>query len=272
MKKTKRSSVKKVGSVENEKSDKSPKVYQKNKIKVDLHIAERDDFTEKQKELIEIILNKKNSVIFIKGPSGTSKTFVSIYAALHLLNKKYISDLVYVRSIAESASKSLGSLPGNFEEKMDPFLMPLEEKLDELLPKPEVDLLKKEDRIQGFPVNYLRGASINAKCVIVDEAQNLTFQELTTVITRIGKYATFIILGDPMQSDINGKSGFMKMFDLFDEPSSSDEGIKCFTFGREDVVRSGILKHILDRIEGTYNPISAIEKKDIEAIKKEPMF
>lgn len=234
--------------------DTSPKVYQKNKINFNLSIAERGDFTERQKELIDLILNKKNSVIIIKGPSGTSKTFTAIYAALQLMNKRVLSDLVYVRSIAESASRSLGSLPGDFKEKMDPFLMPLEEKIDELLPKDQAERLKKEDRIQGIPVNYLRGASINAKCVIIDEAQNLTMQELTTVITRIGKFSKFIFLGDPMQSDINGKSGFNKLFNLFDQPSSQDEGIQCFQFTREDVVRSGILKHILERLEGTYTP------------------
>ena len=254
MKKARRSKVGADDQSALNKEDSSPKVYQKSKINYKLDIGGRDDFTENQIELIKTILDKRNSVIFIQGPSGTSKTYTAIYAALHLLNKKAVSDLVYVRSIAESASKSLGSLPGDFSEKMDPFLIPMEEKLDELLPKAQVQKLKSEDRIQGIPVNYLRGASINAKCVIVDEAQNLTMKELTTVITRIGKFSKFIFLGDPRQSDINGKSGFMNMFDKFNQPSSKERGIQCFSFTNEDVVRSGILKHILERLEGTYTP------------------
>lgn len=243
------------------KKDHSPKVYQKDKIKVELTIAERDDWTEKQKQLIQLIEDKKTKVVFIQGPAGTSKTFTSIYAGLQLMNKKSISDIVYVRSIAESASKSLGSLPGEANEKMLPFLMPLHDKLDELLPKNEINQLVKEERIQGIPINYLRGASLNAKFVIIDEAQNLDFKELTTAITRIGKYSKFIILGDPLQSDIH-KSGFMTMFDLFNSPESAEQGIHSFSFGKEDIVRSGILKYIVEKIESRNNNL----------VKSEVMF
>jgi phosphate starvation-inducible PhoH-like protein len=246
------------------KKDKSIKVYQKDKIKFELNIAERDDFTQKQKDLSELILNKNTKVVFIQGPAGTSKSFISIYSGLHLLNKKSVSDIVYIRSIIESASRSLGALPGSSEEKLNPFLMPLHDKLDELLPKSEVDLLKKEDRVQGIPINHLRGASINAKYVIIDEAQNLDFRELTTALTRIGKYSKFIILGDPFQSDLPlGRSGFIKMFDLFNNESAKEQGIHCFSFTREDIVRSGILKYIVETIEGGY---------PTTLHKEEPMF
>jgi predicted ribonuclease YlaK len=234
--------------------DSSPRVFQNRKINFELSILERSDLTEKQKELIELIEHKNTKVVFIQGPAGTSKSFTSIYAGLKLMNKKTISDIVYVRSIAESASKSLGSLPGEADDKMEPFLMPLRDKLEELLPKSELDKLVKEGRIQGIPVNFLRGASINAKFVIIDEAQNLDYRELTTALTRIGKFSKFIILGDPLQSDINGRAGFMKMFDLFNSEESKDEGIHCFSFTREDIVRSGILKYIIEKIEGTYHP------------------
>lgn len=234
--------------------DMSPRVFQNEKLNFNLEIYERSDFTEKQKTLIDLIEDKNTRVVFIQGPAGTSKSFTSIYAGLKLMNKKTISDIVYVRSIAESASKSLGSLPGEANDKMEPFLMPLRDKLEELLPKNQIDALVKEERIQGIPVNYLRGASINAKFVVVDESQNLTFKELTTVITRIGKFSKFVILGDPLQSDINGHSGFMRMFDIFNNQASMEQGIHCFSFTKEDIVRSGILKYIVEVIEGTYTP------------------
>lgn len=243
------------------KKDKSPKVYQKDKIKFDLNIAERDDWTEKQLQLIELIENKNTRVVFIQGPAGTSKTFTAIYAGLKLMNKKNISDIIYVRSIAESASKSLGALPGEASDKMAPFLMPLMDKLDELLPKQEVVALQKEERIQGIPINFLRGASLNAKFVVIDEAQNLDFKELTTAITRIGKYSKFIILGDPLQSDIQ-RSGFMKMFDLFTSEESKEQGIHSFSFTKNDIVRSGILKYIVEKIESVGH----------NSVKSEPMF
>lgn len=235
--------------------DKSPRVYQKDKIKHELNIAERDDLTEKQKQLIDLILDKKTKVVFIQGPAGVSKTFTAIYAGLKLLNSKSVSDLVYVRSVVESASRSLGALPGEVSEKLNPFLMPLHEKLDELLPKGDIDMLNKENRIQGIPINHLRGASINAKYVIVDECQNMTRSEGVTALTRIGKFSKFIIMGDPYQSDLPlGKSGFMELFDLFNTESAREQGIFCFSFTRDDIVRSGILKFIVETIEGVYAP------------------
>lgn len=266
MSKSKRIKNKKIDSMKTE-VDKSPRVFQNDKIKFELSIYERTDLTQKQQELINIIEDKNTKVVFIQGPAGTSKSFTSIYAGLKLMNKKTISDIVYVRSIAESASKSLGSLPGEANDKMEPFLMPLRDKLEELLPKDQLNVLVKEGRIQGIPVNYLRGASINAKFVIADESQNFNFRELTTVITRIGKFSKFIILGDPLQSDINGHSGFMKMFDLFNSQSSRDQGIHCFSFTKEDIVRSGILKYIVEVIEGGYTP-PVKEPMFVEHIKK----
>lgn len=235
------------------KQDRSPKVFQRDKINFNLTIGERDDFTDKQKELISLIEDKKTKVVFIQGPAGSSKTFLSIYCGLHLLNKRFVSDIVYVRSIIESASKSLGALPGEQNSKMEPFLLPLREKMEELLPKCEVDKLNKDNRVQGIPINYLRGASINAKYVIVDEGQNLTKKELTTAITRIGEHAKFIFLADPAQADIRD-SGFMDMFDLFNDETSRNNGIHCFSFTNKDVVRSGILRYICSRLDNTYEP------------------
>jgi len=229
--------------------DSSPQVHQRDKISFDLHIRERSDFTPRQIELINLILDKKISIIFLSGPAGTAKSYLSIYAGLKLLNKHSVSDIIYIRSIIESASKSLGSLPGDADLKLEPFLMPLHDKLEELLPKDEIDRLVKEKRAIGIPVNYLRGASINAKFILVDEAQNLDFKELTTVITRLGKFSKLVIAGDPSQSDLNGKSGFMKMFDLFNDETSKNNGIECFSFTKNDIVRSGILRYVIERIE-----------------------
>lgn len=249
--------AKKIGVESSEvKKDTSPRVFQNDKINYVLDINERDDLTERQKELLELIDNKHTRVVFISGPAGTSKTYLSIYAGLKLMNQKKISDIVYVRSIAESASKSLGSLPGEANEKMEPFLMPLRDKLEELLDKGQLNKLIKEERVQGIPINYLRGASVNAKIVIIDEGQNLDYKELTTALTRIGKFSKFIILGDPLQSDIGKKSGFMDMFDLFNSNESKEQGIHCFSFTKDDIVRSGILKYIVEMIENNpkYHP------------------
>lgn len=235
--------------IDNVTPDKSKYIYQRDKIKFSLNVRERNDLTVKQKEFIELVLDKNTKVIFVNGPAGTSKTFLAVYCALKLLNTGRVSDLVYIRSIVESASKSFGTLPGAESDKLAPFLMPLYDKLEELLPKHEIEQLDKDSRIAGTPINFLRGASINAKVVICDEAQNLDKKEMTTLLTRIGEFSKFLVLGDPTQSDINGKSGFMPMFDLFNDETSRNNGIHCFSFTHEDVVRSGILKYIVERIE-----------------------
>lgn len=229
--------------------DRSSVIPQRDKLSKELSIYERDDLTERQKLIIETILHKDTKIVFIDGPAGTSKTFLAVLGGLKLLNQKRVSDLLYVRTIIESASKSLGSLPGEIDEKFGPFIAPLQDKLDEMLNKHDIDLLFKEQRIQPKPINYLRGASINAKYVLVDEAQNLDFKELTTVITRIGEFSKFVFVGDTFQSDINGRSGFKKMYDYFNDTESMSQGIFVFKLEKEDIVRSGILKFILEKIE-----------------------
>lgn len=241
--------------------DKSVAVPQRDKISFELQIKERDDITPKQKELIDLILDKNTKVIFLSGPAGTSKTFISVLAGLKLLNKHAVSDILYIRSVVESASRSLGYLPGEQGDKMEPYLRPLQDKLEEMIGHHDIERLKKEKRVEACPVNYLRGASFNAKFILVDEAQNLDSKEITTVITRLGMFSKIIIAGDPSQSDINGKSGFMKFCDWFNDEESRKNGIHYFAFTKEDIVRSGILKYIIERIESK-----------TEQHSKEPMF
>lgn len=143
------------------KKDTSPKVYQNEKIKDLLRIDDRP-LTQKQLELLELLQSKTTKLVFISGPAGTSKTYTSILAGLNLLNQKKISEIIYVRSVVESSDNKLGFLPGEMDEKMSPYIQPLIDKLEELLPKHDIDKLKKEERIHGFPINFLRGLSWNA--------------------------------------------------------------------------------------------------------------
>ncbi len=226
--------------------DKSPKILQRDKIKDSLSIIERDDFTDQQKNFIDLVLDKETQVVFVKGKAGSAKTYLAIYCALHLLNSKRVSDLMYFRTVIESG-KSLGALPGELEEKFNPFMEPLEDKLDELLPKTDVQRLIKEERIIARPINYLRGASFNAKCLVVDEAQNFTYKELTTVITRLGRFSKMLILGDPAQSDIGKNSGFSRFYEIFDTGQHKQSGIHTFEFTGQ--FRNPLLELICKTIE-----------------------
>jgi len=230
------------------KQDTSPIIPQRSKLGSTLDIYHRD-LTLKQQAFMELALDKQSKLIFVSGPAGTAKTYLAVQAALEMVSSKRLSDLIYIRSVVESADAKLGFLPGEVGDKMAPYLAPLMEKLEELLPKNQVSLLKKEERISGFPVGHLRGRNWNTKAIIGDECQNMTEKELITLITRIGEFAKVFIIGDPEQSDINGKSGFIKMLSRFDDEECRENGIHVFRFDDDDIVRSALVRFISKRLK-----------------------
>jgi len=208
------------------------------------------DLTTKQKRLLKLALDPETKIIFISGPAGSSKTYISVYSALRLLSQYIDLDLIYVRTIIESAEKGLGALPGDLSDKFNPYMLPLEDKLAEILPQNTTlksELLQRK-RIDAMPINFLRGADWKNKIVIMDEAQNATKKELTTLITRLGENSKLFICGDIMQSDINGRSGFSDMMNLFSDEESKQMGIHAFKFVEKDIKRSEILKYIIRKL------------------------
>jgi phosphate starvation-inducible PhoH-like protein len=228
------------------KKDNSPIIPQRSKFRGNLSIFDRK-LTEKQQKFLELANDKNTKIMFVLGPAGSSKTYLAVLNALKMINDKKVSDLIYIRSAVESADSKLGFLPGEADEKMAPYLQPLMDKLVELLPKNEIDVLQKEERFSSIPVSFLRGLNWNAKVIIADEAQNMTYKELFTLITRTGEFSKVFILGDPEQSDINGKSGFIKMINTFRDDESRYNGIHVFEFTEEDIVRSGLVKFIIQK-------------------------
>jgi len=229
--------------------DTSPVVFQNEKLGRQIRIRQRPDLTEKQKEFLKIALDNQTKIVFVSGPSGTSKSFLSVLAVLELMNMKKVSDLIYIRSIVESSDNKMGYLPGDANEKLSPYLEPLLEKLEEMLDSSDINLLQKEKRIEAKPTGYLRGLSWNAKGIIMDEAQNSTRKELTTLLTRLGHFSKMFVCGDPLQSDINGKSGFAEMCNVFNDQESKDKGIHVFYLTEEDIVRSDIVKFIVKKLQ-----------------------
>ena len=219
-------------------SDHSPIIPQRSKLKSSLKICQQQKLTDKQNEFLYLSKDKDVKLIFVSGPAGTSKTYLAVLTAIEMINERRVSDLVYVRSAVESSDVKLGFLPGEMTDKMSPYIQPLMDKLPEFLSKSDIDVLMKEGRIKGVPVGFLRGLNWNAMAIIADEAQNMTFKELFTLITRIGRFSKVFILGDSSQSDINGKTGFIKMLSTFDDEESRQNGIYVFRFGAEDIVRS----------------------------------
>ena len=157
---------------------------------------------------------------------------------------------MYLRSSVESADQRLGYL-GNADEKLAFFKIPLLEKLDELLPETTTERLEKEGRISMFPINFTRGVNWKNKCVIVDEAQNCTVKELTTVLTRLGEGSICYILADPMQTDLKGgsKSGFLKCLIFLLIRKVWSKGIHTFKFTEEDIMRSELVKYLVKKLK-----------------------
>jgi phosphate starvation-inducible protein PhoH and related proteins len=230
------------------KKDTSPRIPQRDKLKGKLELKPFN-WTDKQKELIKLALDKETKVIFIEGPAGSAKTVLATYCALELLNNKNVAEIMYLRSAVESADTKLGYLPGELDDKIYYYGVPFLDKLDELLTKPQIDGLINEERVQVFPINYIRGQSWAAKAIIVDEAQNLTQKELVTTLTRIGERSKCFVLADPMQSDINGKSGaFTRLVELFNDEEAARQGIRYFKFEEADIMRSGLCRFLVHRL------------------------
>jgi phosphate starvation-inducible PhoH-like protein len=232
-----------------EANDKSPYVFQRDKINYSLNVRELP-WTDKQKEIINLFLDKKTKVLFLKGVAGTSKTTLAMYCGLQLLNNHRVSDLVLIRSAVESADSKMGYLPGTIDEKFGVYLAPFNDKFTELLPKPQIDKLEKDNRIAICPINYARGLHFAVKFVCCDEAQNLTVKEIQTMMTRLGEFCKVIVCGDPEQSDLPyGKSGFMRVYDSFNNEEATEHGIFCKELGEEDIVRSELCKFIVHKFK-----------------------
>ncbi len=225
--------------------DNTPYVFQRDKIDYEIRPKELK-WTEKQKAIIELITHKDTKVVFLNGPAGCSKSLLAVYCALKLLGTKRVSEIIYVRSIVESATRSLGSLPGEAEDKFKPFAAPMVDKMEELLKESDIKRLFTDERIKPIPVNYLRGASYNVNFIIADEMQNAVFSEIQTIMTRIGQFSKFIFCGDPAQSDLpHGKSGFQEIYNEFNNEEARRMGIYCVELTEEDIMRSEICKYIV---------------------------
>jgi phosphate starvation-inducible PhoH-like protein len=205
-------------------------------------------FNEKHSEFLHLLQTNKTKMVFVDGPAGTAKTYIAVLAGLFMLKEHYIDQIVYIRSIVESASKQMGALPGEVNDKFLPWSMPLIEKVNEISGKFTADNLYKAEMIKGLPVNFCRGLTFNKSLVIVDEAQNLTKEELTTILTRFGHKSKYVIVGDTFQSDIRN-SGFKDVYNAFNTEFSIDNQIFCLKFGNDEIVRSEILKHIVKVLE-----------------------
>lgn len=224
--------------------DTSPYVAQREKIDFSLNIKELP-WTDKQKEIINLFLDKNTKLMILKGPAGTSKTILSMYLGLQLINARRVSDIVLVRSAVESSDSKLGYLPGDINEKVNVYMTPFNEKFSELIIEPQIHRLHKDNRITICPINFARGLHFAVKFICCDESQNLTIRELQTLFTRMGEFSKMIICGDPDQSDLPyGKSGFNAVYKAFNNDDAKQHGIHCVELTEDHIVRSELCRYV----------------------------
>ena len=200
-------------------------------------------FNPNHREFYNCVKNSKTKMGFVDGPAGSMKTYIAVYAGLELIKEESFQRLVYIRSVTESAERSLGSLPGEIDDKFSPYSIPLEEKITEIAGSGTYTMLKQKGVVEAIPVNFVRGLTFNKALVIVDEAQNLSRKELTTILTRFGRDTKYIVIGDCNQADVN-KSGYKEIFNMFNTKQCMDNDIYSFEFGNSEIARSKILRFI----------------------------
>ena len=206
------------------------------------------NLSEKQQKYLKIILDPKTRVVFLSGPSGSTKTFLAFYAALCLWNEDQKLKILYLRSVVESASRSLGFLKGSADDKISPYMEVLSEKLAEILNPQEIQSLLDNGAIEGDVINFLRGRSISNTIMILDEGENATSHEIETVLTRMNQNTKIFVCGDSRQSDLK-KNDYDNICKEFGDEESARHGIHHLEFTKEDIMRDPVVGFILDKME-----------------------
>lgn len=196
--------------------------------------------TANQRKMVSSI--QKNDVLFAIGPAGTGKTYTAVALAVRALKNKEIKRIILTRPAVE-AGESLGFLPGDLKEKVDPYLRPLYDALDDMIPPDKLKLYLENRTIEVAPLAFMRGRTLDNCFVILDEAQNSTDLQLKMFLTRMGPTAKFIVTGDVTQIDLPKKSqsGLHNALRILEEI----KGIDIIYLSGEDVVRHQLVKQIL---------------------------
>ncbi len=200
--------------------------------------------TTNQKRMVTA--SDKNDIVFAVGPAGTGKTYTAVAMAVRALKNKIVKKIILTRPAVE-AGESLGFLPGDLKEKIDPYLRPLYDSLDDMIPAEKLGYYMSTRTIEIAPLAYMRGRTLDNAFIILDEAQNANDLQLKMFLTRIGANAKAIITGDPTQIDLpkNQRSGLDKAMRIL----KNIDGIAHIELDEEDVVRHKLVKAIIKAYE-----------------------
>ena len=197
--------------------------------------------TYNQKRLVESMY--KNDMVFAVGPAGTGKTYTGVALAVKALKEKQIKRIILTRPAVE-AGENLGFLPGDLNEKLDPYMQPLYDALRDMIPGEKLQGYIENGTIQIAPLAFMRGRTLDNAFVILDEAQNTTHAQMKMFLTRMGKNAKFLLTGDPGQIDLPRRmiSGLKESLLIL----KNTKGIEIIYLDDKDVIRHPLVKKIID--------------------------
>ncbi len=197
--------------------------------------------SENQQQLIDAY--EKNDMVFAVGPAGTGKTYLSIALAVKALKEKAVKKIILSRPAVEAGEK-LGFLPGDMKDKIDPYLQPLYDALEDMIPAVKLQDMMEKHIIQIAPLAFMRGRTLSDAVVILDEAQNTTSQQIRMFLTRMGMNTKMIITGDLTQIDLprEQRSGLKEALKILD----GVEGIGVVKLGQKDIVRHKLVTRIVN--------------------------
>lgn len=200
--------------------------------------------TEGQKAMVRAL--KTNDILFAIGPAGSGKTYTAVALAVRALKEKEVKKIVLVRPAVE-AGERLGFLPGDLKEKIDPYLRPLYDALEDMVMREKLETYLEKNIIEIAPLAYMRGRTLNHAFIILDEAQNATELQMKMLLTRMGAEAKMIITGDETQIDLprNIRSGLIQCARIL----QNIEGISFVRLTDKDVVRHRLVRHIIRAYE-----------------------
>ncbi|MDX1684901.1 MAG: PhoH family protein [Saprospiraceae bacterium] len=203
--------------------------------------------TRNQKRMVELAM--KHDVLFAIGPAGTGKTYTAVALAVRAMKNKLVKKIILTRPAVE-AGESLGFLPGDMKEKVDPYLRPLYDALDDMIPMDKLRYFMEHRIIEVAPLAFMRGRTLDNAYVILDEAQNCTSVQIKMFLTRLGPSAKCIVTGDMSQIDLPGhnQSGLPLALRLLGDL----DGIGVIELGAEDVVRHRLVKQVIRAYDRHY--------------------
>lgn len=197
--------------------------------------------TVNQQRLVDDV--KENDLVFALGPAGTGKTYISVAMAVQALKNKTVKKIIISRPAVE-AGENLGFLPGDLKEKIDPYLRPIYDALNDMIPYEKLSYYMEREIIEIAPLAYMRGRTLNNAFILLDEAQNTTPMQMKMFMTRMGPESKMIITGDPTQVDLpsNQRSGLKEAIRIL----KSVKGIGFVELTDKDVVRHRLVRDIID--------------------------